>query len=79
MKGGSCCRVRVARWNFRFLSKTGLDELYSEILWKEEPKTVIVLYAKYALILIDSFLSTTGHVKSCGNPPRLCGKAKYTF
>ena len=51
----------------------------STICWNAEPKKVTVLYAKEVHRRKRFFLSTTGHVKSCRNPARLCAKTKHAF
>ena len=42
------------------------------------PKKVIALYFKI-FYLIELFLSTVGHEKSCGNPGGPSSKAKYDY
>ena len=44
--------------------------------WKVPPETVKARYAK-AFGLLSGFLSTTGHVKPCGNLGGPSPKAKY--
>ncbi len=50
--------------------------IFSKMVWKNQPKKVIVLYAKRMNLLLE-FLSTIQHVKLGWNLRKPLRKAKY--
>ena len=52
--------------------------MIAELSWKARPERVIAPYTKVDM-RASSILSTTGHVKPCGNPGGPPSKAKYSL